>query len=252
MTALSDAELYLRGAETLLASWAEYARGATGAAVQRTAGVATAVFPNEPERTVYNNALLERDLAAGERAHALDAMEAAYAAAGVTRFAAWVHESDDVMRADLGRRGYRLDTSTLAMGMALDDIRLLRPAIELGPPDWLEYLRIIGVPPNFLNGADPAAYHVLVARLDGENVATGMAFELDGDCGIYNVTTLEHARRRGLGTALTALLAHDALARGCKTASLQSTEMAERVYAAVGFRDLGRILEYVPQVTAYS
>jgi predicted GNAT family acetyltransferase len=108
------------------------------------------------------------------------------------------------------------------------------------------------VPPNFLNGADPAAYHVLVARLDGENVATGMAFELDGDCGIYNVTTLEHARRRGLGTALTALLAHDALARGCKTASLQSTEMAERVYAAVGFRDLGRILEYVPQVTAYS
>jgi hypothetical protein len=30
------------------------------------------------------------------------------------------------------------------------------------------------------------------------------------------------------------------------TASLPSTEMAERVYAAVGFRDLGRILEYVP------
>jgi hypothetical protein len=74
MTALSDAELYLHGAETLLASWAEYARAATGAAVKRTAGVATAVFPNEPERTVYNNALLERDLAAGERAHALDAM----------------------------------------------------------------------------------------------------------------------------------------------------------------------------------
>jgi predicted GNAT family acetyltransferase len=39
---------------------------------------------------------------------------------------------------------------------------------------------------------------------------------------------------------------HDALARGCETASVQSTEMAERVYAAVGFRDLGRFLEYVP------
>jgi predicted GNAT family acetyltransferase len=34
--------------------------------------------------------------------------------------------------------------------------------------------------------------------------------------------------------------------RGGRTASLQSTPMAERVYAAVGFRDLGRILEYVP------
>jgi len=45
---------------------------------------------------------------------------------------------------------------------------------------------------------------------------------------------------------VTALLVHDAAARGCRTASLQSTAMAERVYAAVGFRDLGRILEYVP------
>jgi predicted GNAT family acetyltransferase len=73
-----------------------------------------------------------------------------------------------------------------------------------------------------------------------------MAFDHGSDCGIYNVGTLKRARRRGLGTALTALQAHDALTRGCWTASLQSTEMAERVYAAVGFRDLGRILEYVP------
>jgi predicted GNAT family acetyltransferase len=57
---------------------------------------------------------------------------------------------------------------------------------------------------------------------------------------------VEKARRRGLGTALTAAQVHDARGRGCRTASLQSTEIAERVYAAVGFRDLGRILEYVP------
>ena len=75
-------DLYLRGADTLLASWEEYARGATGAVVRRSQGVAVAVFPNGPERAVFNNALLERDLAAAERAHALAAMEAAYAAAG--------------------------------------------------------------------------------------------------------------------------------------------------------------------------
>jgi ribosomal protein S18 acetylase RimI-like enzyme len=244
MTVPSDAELYLRGAETLLASWEEYARGATGAAVRRSPGVAAAVFPDEPERAVYNNALLDRGLAAAERADALGAMEAAYAAAGVTRFAAWVHEGDGAMRRDLERRGYAVEESSRAMGMALDDVRLPRPKVELGPPDWLEYLRILGVPPGLLSGADHAAFHVLVARLDGENVATAMAFDLGGDCGIYNVTTLERARRRGLGTALTALHVHDALARGCRTASLQSTGMAERVYAAVGFRDLGRILEY--------
>jgi ribosomal protein S18 acetylase RimI-like enzyme len=249
MTVLTDADLYLRGAETLLGSWKEYGRGASGAAVQRFPGVATAVFPNEPERAVYNNALLDPELAAAERADALDTMEAAYAAAGVTRFAAWVHERDQAMRGDLEQRGYTLDSSTRAMGMALDEIRLPRPQLDLGPPDWLEYLRILGsfgAPPGLLSGADPARFHVLVARLGGKNVATAMAFDHRGDCGIYNVGTLERARRRGLGTALTALQVHDALARGCQTASLQSTAMAEGVYAAVGFRDLGRILEYVP------
>jgi ribosomal protein S18 acetylase RimI-like enzyme len=242
----TDTDLYLRGAETLLASWEEYARGASGAAVHRLDGVATAIFPNEPERAVYNNALLDRHLGVTERGEALDAMEQAYATAGVTRFAAWVHESDAPMRAELERRGYVIDETTRAMGMALDEIRLPRPELDLAPPDWAEYLRIVGVPPNFLSEADPAAYHVLIARLAGANVATGMGFDFAGDCGIYNVGTVEHARRRGLGTALTALLVHDARERGCETASLQSTRIAERVYAAVGFRDLGRIFEYVP------
>ena len=120
------------------------------------------------------------------------------------------------------------------------------PQIDLAPPDWNEHLRIAGVPSDFLSAADPSVYHVLLARLDGETVATAMAFDLDGDCGIYNVGTLEHARRRGLATALTATQLHDARARGCKSASLQATPMAERVYATAGFRDLGRILEYVP------
>jgi predicted GNAT family acetyltransferase len=60
---------------------------------------------------------------------------------------------------------------------------------------------------------------------------------------VYNMSTREGARRRGLGAALTARVVHDAVARGCSTASLQSTAMAERIYAAVGFRDLGRFLE---------
>jgi GNAT superfamily N-acetyltransferase len=246
---MKDADLYARGAATALASWEHYARGSAGAAVKRLDGVSAAVFPTDPERAVYNNAILDRDLGPSERAAAVDAMAAAYEAAGVERYAAWVHESDEGMRAELSRRGYTVEESTLAMGMALGDISLPLAEVELEPLDWaeyLEYLPLVGVPAGLLSGTDPSAFHTLVARRGGENVATAIAFDHDGDCGVFNMSTLEAARRRGLGTALTARHVRDAAERGCTTASLQATAMAERVYAAVGFRDLGRILEFAP------
>ncbi len=172
MSAQLDANLYARGTATLIASWEEYAKGAADAFVQRLAGVAAAVFPNEPERSVYNNALLERHLSAQERRDAVNAMEAASANAGVDRFAAWVPESDLATRHDLERRAYTLDTSTRAMGMSLADILPPVPGIDLAPPNWSEHLRIASVPSGFLAAADPTAYHILLARLDGETVAT--------------------------------------------------------------------------------
>lgn len=176
-------------------------------------------------------------------------MDEAYRSAGVDRYAAWVHEGDEGMCAELSGRGYTIAESTRAMGMSLDDVSVSAPRVELAPLDWaeyLEYLSLIGVPAGLLSGTDPTAFHSLGARLDGETVATAISFDHDGDCGIYNMSTLDSKRRRGIGTALTARHIGEAAERGCSTASLQSTPMAERVYAAVGFRDLGRFLEYAP------
>ena len=242
---MTDDELYRRGIDTLLACWVENARGALDAGLLRLPGVAVAVFPAEPERSFFNNAMLDLGLDAQMRVAVLDAMEAAYASTGIANFAAWVHESDEDMIRDLAARGYLFNESTRAMGMVLDELWVERPTIDVAPPMWSEYLRIIDVPGLF-SQANPDAFHILIARLGGESVATAMAFDGDNDCGIFNVSTLEHARRRGLGTALTALHLHHAIERGCRTASLQSTAMAEGVYASIGFRDLGRILEYVP------
>jgi ribosomal protein S18 acetylase RimI-like enzyme len=168
----------------------------------------------------------------------------------VERYAAWVHESDEGMLSDLRSRGFRFDTSTRGMGMSLDDVPAPLPEIRIEPvEDWgeyLAYLHAVGVPAGLLADTDPKAYLVLAARIDGENVATAIAFDHDGDCGIFNMSTLPEARRRGIGTALTARHLREAAARGCSTATLQATEMAEGIYASVGFRDLGRFLEYVP------
>jgi ribosomal protein S18 acetylase RimI-like enzyme len=245
LAVIADSDLYARGNATLLASWEAYAHGSAGAALHRLDGVAAAVFPSEPERGVFNNALLDRDVGAA----AVDAMEDAYRSVRVERFAAWVHETDERMHAELRGRGYTVDTTTRAMGMSLTEIASHGPDADVAAAVWtdhLDHLEAVGVPAGLLRGADPTAFHVVTGRAGGEDVATAIAIDHDGDCGIFNVSTVEEARRRGLGTAMTLRLLRDAAARGCATASLQSTEIAERVYAAAGFRDLGRFVEYVP------
>lgn len=241
----TDGDLYVRGVATLVASWEAYARGAAGI-VHHLPGAVAAVFPSGAERLFFNNAVVDRGLPARRRAEAIDAVRSAYADARVDAFAVWVHELDAALQRDLERRGFVLESTTRAMGMSLAAVGPARPAIELGEPDWSAYLRIIGAPSGLMKGVDRDAFKVLIARLDGEDVAAAAAFDHGSDRGIYNVATFEHARRRGLATALTNLLVDDARARGLETASLQSTPMAERVYRGVGFRDLGRILEFVP------
>jgi ribosomal protein S18 acetylase RimI-like enzyme len=249
MRDIGDDELYRRGGATMLASWAEYARGSVAAALHHLPGVTAAVFTREPEGDVYNNALLAPGLHEAARVGAVDAMEGAYAEAGVGSFAAWALEDDSDMLQVLECRGYVLDTSTLAMGMALaDPARPPVPSgVELGPATWAEYLEFDGLPARFLQAADHAALHVLVAREEGPILAAALAYDFEGDCGIYNVGTRETARRRGLGTAVTAAQVHAARDRGCTTASLQSTKMGEGVYRSIGFRPLRRILEYTPR-----
>ena len=97
-------------------------------------------------------------------------MDDAYRSAGVDRYAAWVHEGDEGMCAELSGRGYTIAESTRAMGMSLDEVSVSEPRVELAPLDWaeyLEYLSLIGVPAGLLSGVDPTAFHSLGARLAG-------------------------------------------------------------------------------------
>jgi ribosomal protein S18 acetylase RimI-like enzyme len=245
----TDDELYDRMLATLLASWGRVAEGSSGASIESVPGATVGLFPSGAERSIYNNAVLERGFDQSQAAAAVAAIAQAYAKAGVDRYAVWAHESEAASIAELAGRSFGVDTWTRAMAMPLDQIEGEPPRIELGRSEWAEhlsYLQAEGVPDGLLAGVDGDAFHVLVARLDGENVATAIAYDHDGDCGIFNTGTFPRARRRGLGTALTALHLHNARRRGCATASLQATEIAQGVYAGVGFRDLGRFIEYVP------
>ena len=252
--ASTDSDLYRRGHATLLASWDEYAQGSAGAEVQRREGVAVAAFPNEPERSIYNNAVFDLRLGPGERGTAIDAMESVYGEAGIHRYAAWAHDSDSPLRVELAARGYRLKEATRVMGISLDETQYGATQIECEPLDWLRYLQYLrseGLPTGLLRDTDPNAFCALGVRVDGQDVATALAFDHDGDCGVFNMGTLGAFRRRGFATALLARHLQDAGERGCTTASLQSTPVAEGIYRAAGFRDLGRFLEYVPSVSRW-
>lgn len=240
-------DLYERQAATLVASWRAYARHSDGARVEDVEGAAVCLFPSPPERGVYNNALLPRGLGAGRAGEVIAAVEDAYCEAGIDAYAVWAHEAEPVTVAALEGRGLRFDSATRAMAMSLEDLAAPRPGIELGDLDWEGYGEFAGVP-GLLRGASAAEFNLRVARLDGREVGAVIAYDHDGDRGVFNLETRPEARRRGIGTALTALQLHEARERGLTTASLQSTPVAEGVYAALGFADLGRYLEYVPAI----
>ena len=66
---------------------------------------------------------------------------------------------------------------------------------------------------------------------------------MDGVAEITGVGVLPASRRRGLGAAVTALLARDALDRGVETGFLSASDDAvARVYARIGFREIGNAM----------
>ncbi len=71
-------------------------------------------------------------------------------------------------------------------------------------------------------------------------VAAGSCQAVDGAAEITGVGVLPAERRRGLGAAVTAALAADAVDRGVRTVFLSaSDQVVARVYARIGFRQIG-------------
>lgn len=77
---------------------------------------------------------------------------------------------------------------------------------------------------------------MLTGRVDGHPVAAAMSYRLDEVIGIYGVTTVPSARRRGYASALTAELIDPNL-----HASLSPSSMAEDLYRRLGFEQVGEL-----------
>lgn len=92
----------------------------------------------------------------------------------------------------------------------------------------------------------PGAPWVLyLGRHGGEAVSTSAVLFADGVAGIYWVATLEAARGRGFGTALTQAPLRLARDRGYRVGILQATPMGRPIYERLGFRAFGALEQYV-------
>jgi ribosomal protein S18 acetylase RimI-like enzyme len=84
-----------------------------------------------------------------------------------------------------------------------------------------------------------------VAYLRGEPCSCAMTLVSHGVAGVFYVATIERARRRGLGDALTRTAARAGFALGARAAWLGASEMGAGLYRRIGFSDLGTtVVEY--------
>ena len=90
---------------------------------------------------------------------------------------------------------------------------------------------------------------VYVGYLDGMPVTSGLGWRSGRTIGVYNISTVQGARRHGYGEAMTARVVADGHAAGCDVAALQASDMARPIYERLGFRVVVQYRGYVDAAT---
>jgi ribosomal protein S18 acetylase RimI-like enzyme len=164
-------------------------------------------------------------------------------------------EDEDIERAAVAR-GFRAGwterpmalTAAPSAGAVADDVDV---RVVADKEAVLDYGRVVALAnddpgeheraPLLFHDDTIVAPHIaaFVAYLGAEPVACAMTLLSHRVAGIFYVATVEHARRRGLGDALTRMAARAGFAMGADAAWLGASKMGAGLYRRIGFDDLG-------------
>lgn len=98
---------------------------------------------------------------------------------------------------------------------------------------------------DLMTYVDPLMFRAYLGWLNDKPVATSLIIRAAGAAGIYNVTTLPEARRKGIGAMMTAVPLREAGAEGYGLGILYASEMGAGVYRSLGFKEYCKIDQYV-------
>jgi len=244
---MDDRQLYVRVRDLLSEEARFFASSCRSGRMVSWPGVSASVVPAAPDRSIFNWVVYERPQALDEH---YAAIAQAYDDAGVRAWTVWVDPDDEAAAHTLRLRGHLLDSQPVAMAAVIADLDLP----DAGGLDWAETrdLGLVGRINDSAYGFPPPAFeavldhwsdthwHAYVANLNGMPVGSVLARMGDnGDCGISGVATLPEARGHGVATRLLAAVLREAQALDMDTTSLQASPSGAKVYAALGYRNLG-------------
>ena len=127
----------------------------------------------------------------------------------------------------------------LSVASTAEDVQAHRNVLTAGfgfTPDVAQ--QIIG--DALLDHPDVA---IIVGRVDGQPVTTGLLMQTGQTAGVYNIATVAAHRGNRYGEAVTWAVIAEGARRGCTQSILQSSPMGYPLYQRMGFVDLGSYLQ---------
>jgi GNAT superfamily N-acetyltransferase len=161
------------------------------------------------------------------------------------------HPQDAGFRELVAKLGLH-DEEVLLPGMAVDpiapaqpvpeelQIRVVRNVDDLA--DHATALSAYGLPGEIVRAFLGDEFWLLpetttyVGYVGGEPVVSGHAVRTGRAIGVYSIATVDTARRRGYGAAMTERILADAVEASCDVAVLQASAMGRPIYERLGFR----------------
>lgn len=219
---------------------------ASGGRIWKKEGVFASIIPAAPERSIFNSVFYRH---APGIITQLGVIAREYEEAGVRAWTVWVPEGQRGVAKELERAGHVLDAEPRDMAMALDELQVPDPDLELeiverDDPGAMARINeaAYGYPEgdfDVVAETPTTGLRIYFGRVDGKDVCTLGIAAYKSDAVVVWVAALPEARGRGISGRVLARALEDAGESGLETTTLQATELGQPVYTKLGYRDYG-------------